>query len=193
MRIGTGQFRGRRLLSPPGSGTRPITGLVKKSLFGMLRGRLEAAAVVDLYCGTGTLGLEAISQGAGRCWFAERDPRVVERLRRNIETLGVTEQCTIWRGDVMRRLAKWLATVDAPVDIAFVDPPYPVTRGQEWKRAGKAVFAPLAARLADDGVIVLRLEGKAAAPDPPEGLAIARARRYGDMQLILMERPEAAS
>ena len=86
MRILSGMYKGHRLLSPPpGRATQPVTGRVKKSLFVMLGGRLEGAAVVDLYCGTCSMGLEALSRGARACWFAERDRRTVARLRRNIE------------------------------------------------------------------------------------------------------------
>ena len=85
MRILAGEYKGRKLLPPPGRAqTRPITGSVKKSLFDMLGVRLVDAIVVDLYCGTGTIGLEALSRGAARCYFAERDRAVLERLRRNI-------------------------------------------------------------------------------------------------------------
>ncbi|MBI5724308.1 MAG: RsmD family RNA methyltransferase [Planctomycetes bacterium] len=104
-----GSLKGRHLLEPPvGANTRPITGLAKKSLFDILGPALDGAAVADLYCGTGTMGLEAISRGAASCRFAERDRAVVERLKRNIRDMGVADRSTVWAGDVEVRLADWL-------------------------------------------------------------------------------------
>ena len=120
MRIEAGQYKGRKILGRPKEATaRPITGRVRRSVFGTLGERLIAAAVADLYCGTGTLGLEALSRGASRCWFAERDRATLQRLRRNIEDLGAGEVATVWAGDVTRRLgagrtAGLLAAVSAP-------------------------------------------------------------------------------
>ena len=185
MRIIAGQHKGRRLLSPPpGATTRPITGLAKKSLFDTLAGRLDGAAVADLYCGTGTQGLEAISRGARTCRFAERDRRVLARLRRNIEMLGEGERCTVWSGDVPRRLAGWLAGLDAPLDIALVDPPYAVARQWSWAEAGEKIFAPLADHLSDDGIVVLRAPAKIHVPDAIGTLACIRRKVYGDMALV---------
>ena len=121
MRILAGTYKGRRLLSPPvGSETRPITGAAKKSLFDMLAGSVPGAAVVDLYCGTGSLGLEALSRGARTCAFADRDRRVLGRLRRNIEAVGATEACDVWPGDVTKGLARRLAGLGENVQVLAV-------------------------------------------------------------------------
>jgi 16S rRNA (guanine966-N2)-methyltransferase len=191
MRILAGLHKGRKLLSPPaGSVTRPITGSVKKSLFDMLGARLEAASVLDLYSGTGTMGLEAMSRGARRCWFAESDRSVVDRLRRNIDAIGAAERCAIWRGDVTARLGGWLGEVDAPIDVAFVDPPYAHARNWDWRRFQQAVLTPLAGSLAEDGIVVLRLPGDAELPEELDALSLRRLRRYGDMILALLGRKE---
>lgn len=187
MRIGSGALRGRKLLPPPGRGTRPITARVKKSLFGMLTGRLDDAMVLDLYCGTGTLGLEALSRGARRCYFAEQNRRVLARLERNLATCGCGESSTIWAGDVERRLAHWLETLPGPVNIAFVDPPYPSARRWDWSRVISRLFAPLAGALAADGVVVLRLPGDVGPPEPLGPLRLQRCRTYGEMTLRLYE------
>ena len=89
MHLHAGRFKGRVLLGPPaGSSTRPITGLAKKSLFDTLADWMPEAVAVDLYCGTGSMGLEALSRGARRVAFGEMDRRVLERLRRNIDAIG---------------------------------------------------------------------------------------------------------
>ncbi len=194
MRILSGRHKGRKLLPPPRSAeTRPVTGLVKKSLFGMLGGLVEDATVLDLYCGTGTLGLEALSRGAGRCCFAERDRAVCDRLRRNIETLGESRRCTVWYGDVRRRLRRWLAELDGNVDMAFVDPPYAQVRRwaahgpkDSWPAIDDAIFSPLAERLSAGGRVVLRLPRRVQPPEQLAALEIERTRRYGDMCLLLL-------
>jgi len=191
MRILAGEYKGRKLLSPPGRAqTRPITGSVKKSLFDMLGGRLIDAVVVDLYCGTGTIGLEALSRGAARCYFAERDRAVLERLRRNIDAVGAGDRSVVWTGDAARGLAGRLAGVDGAVDLAFVDPPYAVARQWSWDQVGRSVFGPLAEHLADDGLVVLRLPGDVELPAKIKGLEIVRKRKYGDMALALLGRED---
>ncbi len=189
MRILSGAFKGRTLLPPAGDGTRPITALVKKSLFGILSPRLDGATVLDLYCGTGTIGLEALSQGAARCCFAERDGLALARLRRNIETLGVGGQCTIWAGDVEQRLARWLDALDGGVDVASVDPPFATARRWDWPRAVETVFAPLAAHLSPGGVVVLRTPDRVEVPDRLGPLAACRTREYGGMKITFLELP----
>jgi 16S rRNA (guanine966-N2)-methyltransferase len=186
MRILAGEFKGRTLLSPPTAlTTRPITAAAKKSLFDILAPRLVDAAVVDLYCGTGTMGLEALSRGAGRCVFADRDRRVLELLRRNIQTLGVQDRCTIWSGDIPHHLAGWLGQLAGPVDVAFVDPPYADARSWSWPEATASIFDPLAAHLAADGLVVLRVPANLAVPDRLGALAVRRTKRYGDMAVHL--------
>jgi 16S rRNA (guanine966-N2)-methyltransferase len=187
MRILAGTLKGRKLLPPPPrSRTRPITGLAKKSLFGMLGGKIAGAAVVDLYCGTGTLGLEALSRGARACWFAERSRAVLARLRRNIEALGVRDRCAVWAGKVEAGLARRLDELDGPAEVVFVDPPYVQARGWSWPGAGITIFAPLVRHLATGGVVVLRLPGDVAPPEALGGLSVERLKRYGDMSVALM-------
>jgi len=191
MRILAGTFKGHKLLPPPRAAeTRPVTGLVKKSLMGMLAGRLDGAVVADLFSGTGTVGLEMISAGARACCFAERDRKVLARLERNIDSLGVADKCTLWRGDVQDKLADRLADLGRPIDVAMVDPPYALAGRWDWRRAERTIFAPLADHLADDGLVVLRLPKRAACPDPLAGLTITRHRAYGEMTLDLLARPE---
>jgi 16S rRNA (guanine966-N2)-methyltransferase len=188
MRIIGGQLKGRAILPPPAaSQTRPITGLVKKSLFGMLGEDLTGYVVLDLYCGTGTLGLEALSRGATRCWFAECDGKVVRQLKRNIDELRVSGRSAVWVGDVAARLALWLGEVPQKIDLAFVDPPYEQARQWDWLSVTRTIFAPLAGRLAADGVVTLRAPVGLAVPDELGGLQVVRRRTYGDMGLWLLK------
>ena len=187
MQILAGEFKGRRLLPPRGRGTtRPITGAVKKSLFGMLGEAVENAVVVDLFCGTGTLGLEAVSRGASQCYFAERDRGALQRLRRNIRDVRVDDRCVVWSGDVFDSLAGRLEHAKRPIDIAFVDPPYVQTRNWSWRRAGDRIFAPLRENLSPNGTVVLRADSRAELPETIAGLSTLRLREYGDMVLALL-------
>ncbi|MCJ7543722.1 MAG: RsmD family RNA methyltransferase [Phycisphaerae bacterium] len=187
MRILAGEFKGRVLLSPPtASATRPMTSAAKKSLFDILSPVLASAAVVDLYCGTGTLGLEALSRGAERCWLADHDRRVLQRLRQNIVALGLLDRCTIWSGDVPARLAGWLEALPGPLDLAFVDPPYADTRRWSWPRVTETLFVPIARRLAQGGLVVLRVPSELAVPPRVGALTVRRTQRYGDMAVILL-------
>jgi len=194
MRILVGEFKGRKLLGPPGKDvTRPITGRAKKSLFDALGAGLMDATVLDLYCGTGTLGLEALSRGAARCFFAERDRAALVKLRRNIEALGACHRCEIWPGDVLERLQQLLSAMDGPVGVAFVDPPYAHARRWDWSAVQARLFEPLAARLAADGLVVLRTPKALKVPEQLGALAIWRSRRYGDMAVTMYELPEQAA
>ena len=187
MQIMAGQFKGRRLLPPAGGlTTRPITGAVKKSLFSIVSPRLADAVVVDLFSGTGTIGLEALSRGAALCCFAERDAGALSRLRRNIETVGAAERSIVWAGDVRAGLAGRLRRLGRAVDVAFVDPPYAHSRAWSWAEAAERLFAPLAGALADDGVVVLRAQASVELPDRIAELAPRDVRRYGEMQLAFL-------
>ncbi len=190
MRILSGKYKGRVLLPPPKQAqTRPITSRAKKSLFDTLGPYLEDAVVMDLYSGTGTMGIEALSRGAKHCFFAEKDRGVVDRLKRNLQECGATADSTIWSGDITITLRPRMTGFDQALDVVFVDPPYVDTRRWNWDKAASNIFAPLAGVLAHDGLIVLRTPKGA---DPPEGLgglAVYRTKKYGSMLVTLLENP----
>lgn len=191
MRIIAGLHKGRSLLPPPGKSiTRPITGSVKKSLFAMLGEDLSGQVILDLFCGTGTMGIEAISRGAKFCYFAERDPSVIERLVRNLRDIGIADQGTVWRGDVFALLAKWLAPVNAAFDVVFVDPPYAMAREWDWAETNEAIFQPAAAKLAPEGVIVLRTDDSIVIPKNIGNLEVTRTRKYGTMVVTMLMKTE---
>lgn len=186
MRIIAGEFRRRKLLSPPeGASTRPIPDRVKESLFGILRGNVEGAAVLDAFAGTGAIGLEALSRGAARCVFIERDKRVAETLRRNVQMLGCEDRAEVVTGDALGMAV--LARCPRPVDLIFFDPPYPLvldaTPGGGWDRV-RAQFSRLVDFLSDHGFAVLRTPWPFRHPDDPAVAAAeaeerARAERRG--------------
>ena len=155
MRIIAGEFRRRLLLAPKDAGTtRPIPDRVKESLFGLLSGNCEGANVLDVFAGTGTIGLEAISRGAARCVFVERDKKIGDILQKNIESLGCEDRCDLVRSDALGPAT--LARAPRPVTLAFFDPPFPIVLDpQGWERLTRQ-FMRVIDMLSDDGFAILR-------------------------------------
>jgi 16S rRNA (guanine966-N2)-methyltransferase len=119
VRIIAGEWRGRRIEIPDGTGVRPTPDRVRETLFNWLHGSLVGARCLDLYAGTGVLGLEALSRGAAEVWFVEQDAKLVEALRTTARQLGVAPQ--IVRRDALAFLREPPA---ARFDVVFLDPPY---------------------------------------------------------------------
>jgi len=173
VRIIAGEWRGRALEAPPGTATRPTSDRAREGLFSMLASRLgsfEGLEVADLFAGTGALGLEALSRGAARCTFVEKERAALAALRRNIDRLGAGERAEI------RAQAVQHASL-GPCDLILLDPPY---------GAGLAepALARAAAWLAPGGWIGLEAHGEA--PTPPPGLAAVVERRFGKATLTLL-------
>lgn len=176
MRIIAGEFRSRRLLTPKDDATtRPIPDRAKESLFGLLRGHCEGATVFDGFAGTGALGLEALSRGAERCVFVEKDKQAAEMLRQNIEMLGVQGRSELIIGDALGAGA--MARAPRPLTLAFLDPPYPLIRDPiGWSRV-KGQLAQLIALLVPDGFAVVRTPWPYFHEIASEGPAPASPRR----------------
>jgi 16S rRNA (guanine966-N2)-methyltransferase len=119
IRIIAGELRGRRLQIPPGTSVRPTPDRVRETLFNWLRETVDGARCLDLYAGTGALGIEALSRGAASAWFVEQDPILVEELVRALDAFGV-------EGRVTRQDARSFLKGRPPsrFDIVFLDPPY---------------------------------------------------------------------
>ncbi len=157
MRIIAGTHRGRTLLGPEGDEvTRPITDRVKENLFNRLQslGVIGYGRVLDVFAGTGSMGLEAVSRGAVHCTFVERDRSAADVLQQNLDTLGIgTEAADVRTGDALGGV--WLLPVqDASVTLAFVDPPYPqAVAGLE---PFEQLLSDILPRLEPGGVTLLR-------------------------------------
>jgi 16S rRNA (guanine966-N2)-methyltransferase len=172
MRIVAGAARGRRLRAPGGPGTRPTADRVKEALFSSLQPLLPSAVVLDLYAGSGALGLEALSRGAARVTFVESDRRALAALRHNIEVVALAG-AEVVAGDVERSLATPLP--GAPFDLVLLDPPYAVSA----ERLGK-VLARLVPQLASGATVVIERAARDGAPPWPPDLLEPTSRRYGD-------------
>ena len=155
MRIISGRFRSRRLHAPrDASTTRPIPDRVKESLYNLLRGHIEDAVLLDCFAGTGSFGLEALSRGASRCYFVERDRAIANLLERNIAELRVEDECEVIVGDALGPAT--LLRCPDQIDLIFMDPPYPLARDEEgWGRI-RTQASRLVERLSDDGYLMIR-------------------------------------
>lgn len=171
MRIITGKARGARLKSPKGLMTRPTSDRIKESLFSILGSRVVGRRVLDLFAGTGSLGLEALSRGAASAVFVDYATGNV--LRENAEHTRLSETARILRGDVFSSLSR-LAAEGATFDFVFCDPPY--HKGL-WERALAALDA---SPMLSKGAIVIVECGEDEQTVPAlSTLSLVREERYG--------------
>jgi 16S rRNA (guanine966-N2)-methyltransferase len=170
MRIVAGTARGRRLFSPRGTTTRPTSDRVRESVFNMLAslGAVEGAEVLDLFAGSGAMGLEALSRGAVGATLVERDPGAVALIEKNVAATGLGPVRV-----VRRDVVQYLATGPTPVDLVLCDPPY---RFEGWAQLLAAVPGPLVVVESDRPVA------------PVEGWDVVRSRRYGGTVVEVLER-----
>ena len=171
MRIVGGAFRGRRLRSPTDPRVRPTAYRVREAWISILQDALPDARVLDLYSGSGALGLEALSRGAATADFVDLNPASLHALRANIEAVGVSARCTVHRADALR-FAERLAP--GAFDVVFADPPY------SDDQAGRLVALY---RRTPFGRI-LSIEHRASMPLPGDD-----TRRYGDTALTFCYAP----
>lgn len=179
MRVVAGTARGISLAAPRGDATRPITDRVKETLFGILGDRVPDARVLDLYAGSGAIGIEALSRGAAKADFVERDRSALAALRQNLERTRLEEGATVHAMDVER----FLSMAEGPWDLAVLDPPYET----------RAIVAPLRALvplLAPGASVVIKHFWRAETPEV-DGLTTVRQRRFGETMLTFLEARDA--
>lgn len=178
-RIIAGRARGTTL-AVPGSGTRPTSDRVRESLFGALESAdaMSDARVVDLYAGSGALGLEALSRGAASVDLVEKHAPAAAIVQRNVgavvKALGGRPTVQVHRSPV----AAYLARPCGPWDLAFVDPPYDLA--DEELAAALDALAP---RLSEDALVVVERSSRSGEPPLPSTLVVERSKRYGDTTL----------
>lgn len=186
MRVTGGEWRGRGLRVPRGRAVRPTSDRVKQALFNVLGARVPGSRVLDLFAGSGGLGIEALSRGAQEVLFVEVDPRAASVLKENLATLGAGERATVWRQDVFSAIAK-LAGGTRPFDLVLADPPY---RHGLAARTVEAVAG--AGLLAAGGLLVIEHDPREELPEASAALERVRADRYGDTCLTYYRAAPAA-
>jgi 16S rRNA (guanine966-N2)-methyltransferase len=170
MRIVAGEWRGRRIKAPPGERVRPTADRVREAWMSIVQPRLPGAAVLDLFAGSGALGLEALSRGAARAVFVDIAPASLRALRDNIDALGAGQAATVRRADALRFAA---ALPAGAFDVAFADPPYGL--GAAARLAAIWQATPFAG--------LLGVEHRAGEPMPDGG----DSRRYGSTVITFYE------
>lgn len=174
LRIIGGEWRGRRLQFPEADGLRPTADRVRETLFNWLAPRIPGARCLDMFAGSGALGLEALSRGAAHCSFVEQLPIAAKAIEQHLKTLGAEQRAAVIQGDA-------LTLKDQAFDLVFIDPPFSAqltAPALEW-----VVTAGL---LADDARIYLELGRAQPLPDLPPTLDIIRDKVAGDVRYLLL-------
>jgi 16S rRNA (guanine966-N2)-methyltransferase len=187
MRIIAGTLRGRRFEAPEGVSTRPMLDRVREALFSTAGDWIEGARVLDLFAGSGSLGMEALSRGAARARFVERDRRAAAVLRANLAELGLKERSELVLGDGLDP-ARW----SRPADLVFLDPPYAfLDDGRLRRRVFAAVRELVDGVLDPSGLLVFHAPKRRVVRTELEGVAISDERDYGTNTLFYL-RPAGA-
>jgi 16S rRNA (guanine966-N2)-methyltransferase len=182
MRIISGSFKGRRLLTPKWDGLRPTSDRLRETLFNILALRVEDARVLDAYAGTGAIGIEALSRGAAHVTFVDDDPRALKLIADNLQRCSVADRYVIIRARVGSRMP--MSFAPERFDLAVLDPPYDEPDLAAAVLAAEPVLAP-------GGLLVLEHARRRPAPDLAGGLARVRAVNSGDSALAFYEKRSA--
>ncbi len=180
MRVISGTAKGHKLKAVPGEGTRPITDRVKESLFDILSSDVQGARVLDLFSGTGGVGIEALSRGAKEAVFVEQGRAALETIRANLAATHLAGRARVVHADVFTFLA---GTPEAPFDYIYIAPPQ--YKGL-WAQTLQAVDAK-PAWISDDAQVIAQIHPREFEPVPLEHLVLVDKRKYGSTLLVFYE------
>jgi 16S rRNA (guanine966-N2)-methyltransferase len=193
LRIVGGSARGRQLLVVPGKGTRPILDRVKTALFDILRPRIEGMRLLDLFAGSGSVGIEALSQGAAHCTFIDLGREAIATIKKNLATSGFAASSTVLQTNGLA----FLKTTSDSFDLIYIAPP-------QYKNLWVDAMRVLADRpellvtpppdVEDDdtaGMVIVQIDPKEYQPLDLAGLREFRQKRYGNTLLVFFERASA--
>lgn len=179
MRVITGTARGRRLVAPPGLDTRPTSEVAKEAVFSIVQFEVEGANVLDLFAGSGQMGVEALSRGAKFCVFVDTDKASHTAMRQNLQHTGLAARARLVASDAQA----FLRGTAGPFDIAFLDPPY-------GKGLAQQVLPHVAAVMKDSGVILCETGRDETAPESAGDFVLRKAYRYGKVKIWLYRKPD---
>jgi 16S rRNA (guanine(966)-N(2))-methyltransferase RsmD len=182
MRVITGKYRGRKLSAPKGDSVRPTADRVKEALFSMLSDFTRGARVADVFAGTGSLGIEALSRGAEACLFIENSAFAAEALKANLNTLGIGSEAVVCRMDFR---AAMMRHAGFGADIVFIDPPY---RSGLYEETMQSLIRYNIIK--QSGIAVLESAGTGETGAPYDGYIMLKKKRYGKTFIIVYERTE---
>ena len=175
MRVITGSARGRSLMTLEGGDVvRPTTDRVKEAMFSIIQFELEGRRVLDLFAGSGQLGIEALSRGAEKCTFVDSDANAVEVVQKNLEHTNLKEKSIVLKADSLT----YIRTTTDVFDIVIIDPPY-------GKGSLQKALSLLDGKLAPGGVIVCEMPLKEEIPERAGGLNLFKRYRYGKTELAV--------
>jgi len=173
MRVVSGSARGRKLKEPAGDGIRPTTDKVKESIFNIIQFDIEGRRVLDLFAGTGQLGIEALSRGAGNTLFVDSSTEAVKLIRENIKVCGFMDKSSVYACDALRYLEN-----DEKYDLIFIDPPY------DSKLAAKALSKIVEFdKLNKNGIIILEIKADTSVPVVNEPYSLQKEYKYGSVKI----------
>ena len=181
VRVTGGALKGFQLAEPGGARLRPTSARVREAIFNVLAARIDGAAVLDLFAGTGALGIEALSRGAGRAVFVESHRPAARAIVQSLARAGLAEQGSVVRGV----LPAALDSLDGPFGLVFSDPPY----DSEQALPTLAALAPL---LSEGGLVVYEHRSRYNPPERPLGLTLSDRRVYGDTAVAFFVALEGA-
>lgn len=180
MRVIGGSAKGRKLVSVPGESTRPVLDRVKTSVFDIIRPELAGAHFLDLFAGSGSVGIEALSQGAKRCVFIDIEPKAIDTIKRNLENTRLKEQAEIKHTDAFR----YLKGKPQVFDFVYVAPPQYETL---WSQALYA-FAERPDWVKPGGKVIAQIDPREYEELSLKDLALYRTEKYGNTMLVFFER-----
>jgi 16S rRNA (guanine966-N2)-methyltransferase len=180
VRVIAGTHRGRTIEAPPGKTTRPTADRVRTALFDLLGTTPRDARVLDLFAGTGALGIEALSRGAAFAVFVETDGAALKALRMNLERLGLETRARVVAGSASFRQVDEFG----PYDLALLDPPYGTQFAAE-------ILSEAAPRMTAGGVLAVEEDAKTPEASAPAGFALWKTRRYGRTRITLWVKEDA--
>lgn len=181
VRVVSGSAKGRPLKSVPGSGTRPTTDKVKEAVFSMIGPYFDGGTALDLFAGTGGLGIEALSRGMELAVFVDLEPKSIETIRANLKATKLENQAEVYRNDAGRAIAA-LEKRGRNFNLVFLDPPYRMKHGDELMltMADKGL-------LSQDAVVVLEHESDYAYPENIAGFTRLRQAVYGETTISIYQ------
>ena len=181
MRIIAGELKGRKLETPADNRVRPTTDKVKEAIFSMISGYIPDATVIDMFAGTGSLGLEAISRGAAKAYFVDRDKTSLAMVRRNIQHVGAGDRSVVIWSDFNSAAAK----INDTADVIFLDPPYKAGYMQDC-----IALIDDNDLLVDDGIIVAEHGIDEVLPDNIGSFVKIKTKKYSKVGVSLYEKQE---
>ena len=180
MRVITGTARGKKLLAPEGLSTRPTSDKVKESIFNIIQFDIEGRHVLDLFCGSGQLGIEALSRGAYSCVFADSDRRAADIARKNVESCRFSEQSEVFCADSLGLLSRMKK---CRFGLIFLDPPY---HGDLLSQALLKICT--LDLLAQGGIIICETEFGVSLPELRAPYRVLKEYRYGKTAVVTVTR-----